>query len=162
VNLPIDIIARNVSEYAAAIPGLGLILGHMEKVERWVVHKDRDGGFNSELQRQLYKLNAKQINEICQKEDELLLVLFFLPTSTSFFLLDCLKQLQPDLPHNLLMKSEALMLAGNGDIRPAQVYIDRCRHLHAGDLLSSLTSHDFSEKLIKAITKVKKESGDVY
>jgi len=162
MTAPVNIIARNVSEYAKSLPGLELILGHMEKVERWVAKKGQDQGFNRELESELYKLTDIQIIEVCKKEDDLLRVLFFLPTSTSFFLLDSLKKINPDLPYNLLVKANEIMSSTSVDTRPAQVYIDRCRHLSAGDYITSLISKDFSDKLIKAITKVKKESGDVY
>jgi hypothetical protein len=162
MKLPVNIIARNIAEYAESLPGLGLILGHMEKVERWVAKKGHDQGFNRELETRLYKLDEEQVRGICNKEDELLWVLFFLPTSTSFYLLSCLKNINPDLPYILLKRSDIIMTDGIGDCRSAQVYIDRCKHLSAGDFISSLINDDFNEKLTKAIIKVKKGSGDVY
>lgn len=163
MNLPINLIARNISEHSSSIPGLCLIFSDMEMVERWVATKGNDEGFLENLRLSLYNLTEDELLKVCEKSDELLWVLFFIPTSSSFYLLDCLASVSAEIQSNLLVHATNVMNDKSLDeVRHAQVFLDRCKHLNTGNFLSTLVDEHFSQSLVTAIKCVKERSGNVY
>lgn len=162
MDIPIDIALDKVATFASEIPGISLIFSDMEKVERWVAKSGEDKGFTAQLRQKLYELNESELREISKKTQPLLWLLFFLPTSTSFYLLFSLNEITPEISDNLLNEALAILDDGdNSDKRHAQVFVDRCTHLNAANFMTHITNDDFVKSLKLAISHVKKEHGDV-
>ncbi|MGP5159733.1 type IVB secretion system protein IcmW [Pseudoalteromonas prydzensis] len=163
MEIPIDIAVEKVRQFAISIPGVKLIFSDMERVEAWVARKGKDEGFTTDLRHRLYELDANEILDLTSRVEPLLWVLFFLPSSTSFYLLSSLNEVAPNITDILLETSLSIMADEEiQDKRHAQIYIDRCTHLNAANFISNITNQTFSEALIKAIQVVKKDSGNVY
>lgn len=163
MNSPIDLRRENVQKYASQIPGLSIIMSEMESVESWVALNERDNGFNDNLRLALFSLDESQLQSIYQKKNELLWLLFFLPTSVSFYLLDCLAQSLEEL-QSMMLEFAIQVLNDNShkDTRHAQVFVDRCSHLNSGNFLHTITSESFTRSLLRSIQIVRERSGDVY
>ncbi|MDI4652578.1 MULTISPECIES: hypothetical protein [Pseudoalteromonas] len=162
MDIPIDIALDKVAAFASEIPGISLIFSDMEKVERWVAKSGEDKGFTAQLRQKLYELNESDLREISTKTQPLLWLLFFLPTSTSFYLLFSLNEIAPEISDNLLNESLAILDGeDNSDKRHAQVFVDRCTHLNAANFMTHITDEKFVKSLNLAIAQVKKEHGDV-
>ena len=163
MNQSIQIVTETVAQYANSIPGLNLIFGHMEKVEKWVVSKGNDKGFLAALNDSLMALTPSEIELLCLKKDEIMWLLFFLPTSTSFYLLDALRGIEHEISNDLIKHASQVMLSSEDiDKRHAQVFLDRCNHLNAGKFMAKIVDEDFTQSLLEAIEYVKKEGGRVY
>ncbi|MEJ6534038.1 MULTISPECIES: hypothetical protein [Pseudoalteromonas] len=162
MDIPIDIALEKVATFAIEIPGINLIFSDMEKVEKWVARSGEDKGFTAELRQKLYALNESDLREISKKTQPLLWLLFFLPTSTSFYLLYSLNEIVPEVSDSLLNASLAILNdENNPDKRHAQVFVDRCTHLNSANFMTHITSEEFVKSLNLAISHVKKEHGDV-
>ncbi len=85
MTIPIDIASENVKRFANEIPGVRIIFSDMEKIEQWVARKGKDEGFTTELREKLHQLDEVEILKLSTKTTPLLWILFFLPSSTSFF-----------------------------------------------------------------------------
>lgn len=163
MSIPIDIAVENVKKFSKDVPGVNLIFSDMEKVESWVARKGKDDGFTNDLRQRLYALSEADIQILSKKTSPLLWVLFFLPSSTSFFLLSELHNIAPNITDDLLNHALSVMSDVNSkDKRHAQIFIDRCNHLNSANFVSNITSSQFSRALIGAIEETKRESGDVY
>lgn len=162
MTIPIDIALDKIRAFANELPGINLIFSDMEKVEQWVVKNGSDEGFTTNLRQRLYELDEQNLIDISKKSHPLLWLLFFLPTSTSFYLLYSLNEVVQNLSDDLLKESLAILENENiDDKRHAQVFVDRCTHLNAANFLTHITSEKFSTALVSAIAHVKKEHGDV-
>ncbi|MGP4943184.1 type IVB secretion system protein IcmW [Pseudoalteromonas nigrifaciens] len=161
MTIPIDIAVENVHKFSNEIPGVKLIFADMEKVESWVARKGKDEGFTSELREKLHGLTEGEITRISSKVNPLLWVLFYLPSSTSFFLLYSINDVVPKISDRLL--EESLRIMGDDsetDKRHAQIFIDRCTHLNAANFIANIVNESFSQALIQAINDTKLEVGD--
>lgn len=163
MTIPIDIAIENVRKFSKELPGVSLIFSDMESVESWVAKKGKDDGFTSDVRQRFYELSSGDIEILSKRTEPLLWVLFFLPSSTSFFLLSSLNEIVPHVSESLLNKALDIMADDEiKDKRHAQIFIDRCNHLNAGNFISNITNDVFSEALLTAIESTKRESGDVY
>lgn len=161
MTIPIDIAIEHVKKFANDIPGVRFIFSDMEKVESWVARKGKDEGFTSELRDRLHSLNESDVLKLSTKTEPLLWVLFFLPSSTSFFLLYALNEVVPKLSESLLEVSIEIMADESiADKRHAQIFIDRCTHLNAANFIANIVDDNFSNALMGAIQDTKTEVGD--
>ena len=160
--IPIDIAVAKVKEFSSDLPGINLIFSDLEKVESWVVRKEQDDGFSQELRQRLYELTKEDIVTFNTKLEPLLWVLFFIPTSSSLYILNTLSEITPNISDMLLEKAISIINNDIDDKRHAQVFIDRCTHLNAANFIGHIIEDSFSHPLLEAIQQTKRNSGDVY
>ncbi|MAD76717.1 MAG: hypothetical protein JJV99_03405 [Colwellia sp.] len=161
MTIPIDIASENVKRFANEIPGVRIIFSDMEKIEQWVARKGKDEGFTTELREKLHQLDEVEILKLSTKTTPLLWILFFLPSSTSFFLLYELNEVAPKISDILLNEALEIMVDDKiEDKRHAQIFIDRCTHLNAANFISNIIDESFSKALIDSIDQTKREVGN--
>lgn len=162
MTIPIDIATEKVRTFAKDVPGINVIFSSMEKVESWILSNGKDAGFSAELRERLYDLSADEVTTIANRTTSLLWILFFLPTSTSFYLLRTLKEVVPNTSDQLLTKAVEIMNSDEIDKRHAQVFIDRCTQLNASNYISHITNLEFTEALSLAVKNTRRTCGEVY
>ena len=158
----IDLSNKNIVAYAQKVPGLNAIFSSMESVERWVFAFENDQPLGEFLEDRFFNLTKPEVEQVSNRLEPLLWVMFFLPTRSAFYLLDSLKRANEDLPSQLLELAISFKSQGEGDVRHAQVFIDRLAQLNASSFLTAISDESFVAKLEHSIKKTGEESGYAY
>jgi hypothetical protein len=158
-----ELSAQKVQNYRDNIPELKLIFFGMEKIESWAVKLEHDPELLSEIRSRFKNLQLNKVNTLEEKADVCLWICFFLSVSSSFYILDILRDFDASIDTRLLTRSVEIMNDVNvTDKRHAQVFIDRARHLNTSGFVSAVLSDIFQDAIDSAIQDTIEEKGNVY
>lgn len=158
-----ELSAEKVINYRDSIPELSLIFAGMEKIESWSVKLESDAELLAEIRNRFKKLQLDNVKDLNDKIDICLWVCFFLSVSSSFYILDILRDFDVEIDMHMLNRSVEIMNnPAIEDKRHAQVFLDRAKHLNTSGFVSAVLSNVFLEAFDGAIKETIKEKGNVY
>jgi hypothetical protein len=158
-----ELSAEKVINYRESIPELMLIFSGMEKIENWAIKLESDPALLSEISTRFKKLQLDKVTDLNDKTDICLWICFFLSVSSSFYILDIMRDFDGGIDIRLLKRSVEIMNDESiQDKRHAQVFIDRARHLNTSGFISSVLSDVFQGALHSAINDTIEEKGNVF
>ena len=158
-----ELSAEKVINYRGSIPELKLIFAGMEKIESWSFKLEADPELLAEIRNRFKKLQLDNVKNLDDKTDICLWICFFLSVSSSFYILDILRDFDSTIDIRLLNRSVEIMNDKSiTDRRHAQVFIDRAKHLNTSGFVSAVLSNSFREALDSAIKTTIEEKGNVY
>jgi hypothetical protein len=158
-----ELSAESVITYRESIPELKLIFSGMEKIENWAIKLESDPELLSEIRNRFKKLQLNKVVDLNEKADICLWICFFLSVSSSFYILDILRDFDSSIDTRLLNRAVEIMNDETiEDKRHAQVFIDRARHLNTSGFVSAVLSDVFQSSIDAAILATIEEKGNVY
>lgn len=158
-----ELSAEKVINYRENIPELKLIFSGMEKIESWAIKLESDPELLSEIRGRFKKLQLDKVDDLNAKKDNCLWICFFLSVSSSFYILDILRDFDESIDTRLLKRSVEIMNDETIlDKRHAQVFIDRARHLNTSGYVSAVLSEEFHNSIDAAVRDTLEEKGNVY
>lgn len=158
-----ELSAQKVINYRDDMPELKLIFSEMEKIESWAVKLETDPELLSEIRNRFRSLQLDKVHNLDNKTDICLWICFFLATSSSFYILDIMRDFDSSIDTRLLSRSVEIMNDHSiTDKRHAQVFIDRARHLNTGGFVSAVLCDLFEGAIDAAIQSTIEEKGNVY
>jgi hypothetical protein len=158
-----ELSAQQVINYRNQFPELMMIFSGMEKIENWAVKLESDAELLSEIRSRFKKLQLDQVDNLDAKTDNCLWICFFLSVSSSFYILDIMRDFDQNIDTRLLNRSVQIMNDPSiEDKRHAQVFIDRARHLNTSGFISAVLSDQFHQSIDAAIRDTIEEKGNVY
>lgn len=158
-----ELSAQKVITYRDNIPELRMIFSGMEKIESWAVKLEADPELLSEIRNRFKKLQLDKVEDLGDKTEVCLWICFFLSVSSSFYILDIMRDFDAIIDTRLLNRSVEIMNDESvTDKRHAQVFIDRARHLNTSGFVSVVLSPLFQGAIDSAIEATIEEKGNVY
>lgn len=158
-----ELSASEVINYRDSNPELKMIFSGMEKIESWAIKLESDSGLLAEIRDRFKKLQLDKVDDLGNKTDVCLWICFFLSVSSSFYILNIMRDFDENIDTRLLNRSVEIMNDETvKDKRHAQVFIDRARHLNTSGFVSVVLSDIFQDAIDAAVAATIEEKGNVY